>query len=205
MKLFKKLFLLLCLFSGLLLRADELLDISRELDFFENAFVTAAGEPVTSENHRQVEKRLRDFHSRLVQFQRKLQKQRVPRIPNFVTYSMELKRVFGNFGILNKKKGKLPYLKQTGMKDYTRVFLRTVRQQAREKGQPRPRTATLKNVNVQAYCAWLDDVAQANIALISKKKFIKAATRNALESYILNIVGLRKCVVVLAQNKFYKP
>ena len=88
MKLFKKLFLLLCLFSGLLLRADELLDISRELDFFENAFVTAAGEPVTSENHRQVEKRLRDFHSRLVQFQRKLQKQRVPRIPNFVTYSM---------------------------------------------------------------------------------------------------------------------
>ena len=222
MTLFKS---FLCLFSGTLLFfsacAGDLTDFSRELDFIELSFAHAALQPATSENRLHVERRIMDFHTRLLAFYRKLQRQKVPGIPNFLAPAMTLKRTFESIKYTGSDV-RIPRFKGTGMSHYYREYQRYLRDKnmGEKKSRSERKYPTLKTVNIDSYKAWLDRTAQNYIQSLkryssrsssgskrkkrSSSRGLPGATRQQLEDYVLQIVKLRLCFVQLAQNKFYK-
>lgn len=185
------------------LHADELLDISRDIDFLESAFIPAAETAKTSENYKVVEMRLADFHSRLSRLNQKLHENQVKGYPNFIRYSAELNEIYTHYGLRPRKETRAPRFKHTGMGDYTKVFLRNLRSMHKGKRKDLPRSATLKNINLNAYFAWLDEIGQRNMDIIRNRKNISIRRKRYLEKYVLCIINLRKSTAKLARNPYY--
>ena len=186
------------------LHADELLAISREIDFLESAFIPAAESAKTSENYREIEMRLANFHTRLSRLNKRLHENQVTGYPNFIRYSAELNEIYTNYGLRPRKESRAPRFKHTGMGDYTKVFLRNLRSQHKGKRKDLPRSATLKNINLDAYFAWLDEIGQRNMDIIRNRKNISVRRKRYLEKYVQSIISLRKSTAKLARNPYYK-
>lgn len=215
------------LLAGILLlfavSGGELADLSRELDYLELSFIHAALQPETSENRKNVQTRLQNFHNRLIRFERKLKQKRVPGIPNFLQPAGQLVLEFQQLSFTGNG-FRLPRYKGTSLGHYSKTYneyLRDINTLKGTKTRGSRAVPTLKNVPIDNYRAWLDRQTQYYIQSLrryssrsesrksSKNKKnsrnkISTKTINILERNIINIANLRLCLVKIAQNKFYK-
>ena len=201
----------------------ELADLSRELDYLELSFLHAAMQPETSENRKNVQTRLQNFHNRLIRFERKLKQKRVPGIPNFLQPAGQLVLEFQQLSFTGNG-FRLPRYKGTSLGHYSRTYneyLRDINTLKGTKTRGSRAVPTLKNVPIDNYRAWLDRQTQYYIQSLRRRSSgrgsgrgsgkggrsnYKASTKtiNILERNIINIANLRLCLVKIAQNKFYK-
>jgi hypothetical protein len=215
------------LFAGILLlfavSGGELAELSRELDYLELSFIYAAFQPEMSENRKNVEKRLLNFHNRLIRFERKLKQKKIPGIPNFLNPVGQLVldfRALSFSGYIPR----LPRYKGTSLGHYCRAYneyLRDINNLEGKKTRGGRAVPTLKNIPLENYRAWLDRRTQEYIQSLRRysqrssrgsrnnkggRSNYKASTKtiNILEKNIVNIANLRLCLALIAQNKFYK-
>ena len=201
----------------------ELADLSRELDYLELSFLHAAMQPETSENRKNVQTRLQNFHSRLIRFERKLKQKRVPGIPNFLQPAGQLVLEFQQLSFTGSG-FRLPRYKGTSLGHYSKAYneyLRDINRLEGKKGRGSRAVPTLKNVPIDNYRAWLDRQTQYYIQSLRRyssrsesrkssknrknsRNRVSTKTINILERNIINIANLRLCLVKIAQNKFYK-
>ena len=201
----------------------ELADLSRELDYLELSFLYAAMQPETSENRKNVQTRLQNFHNRLIRFERKLKQKRIPGIPNFLHPAGQLVLEFQQLSFTGSG-FRLPRYKGTSLGHYSRTYneyLRDINTLKGTKTRGSRAVPTLKNVPIDNYRAWLDRQTQYYIQSLRRRSSgrgsgrgsgkggrsnYKASTKtiNILERNIINIANLRLCLVKIAQNKFYK-
>ena len=199
----------------------ELADLSRELDYIELSFIHAAMQSEMSENRKNVQTRLQNFHNRLIRFDRKLKKERVPGIPNFLKPAGQLVLEFQTLSFVTNSP-RLPRYKGTSLGHYSKVYneyLRDVNTLEGKKKRSSRAVPTLKNIPIDNYRAWLDRRTQEYIQSLKRysssgsrgikkggRSTYKASTKtiNVLERNIINIANLRLCLVKIAQNKFYK-
>ena len=99
----------------------ELADLSRELDYIELSFIHAAMQSEMSENRKNVQTRLQNFHNRLIRFDRKLKKERVPGIPNFLKPAGQLVLEFQTLSFVTNSP-RLPRYKGTSLGHYSKVY-----------------------------------------------------------------------------------
>ena len=201
----------------------ELADLSRELDYIELSFLHAAMQPETSENRKNVQTRLQNFHSRLIRFERKLKQKRVPGIPNFLQPAGQLVLAFQQLSFTGSSP-RLPRYKGTSLGCYSKAYneyLRDINRLEGKKSRGSRAVPTLKNVPIDNYRAWLDRQTQYYIQSLRRyssrsesrkssknrkntRNRVSTKTINILERNIINIANLRLCLVKIAQNKFYK-
>ena len=215
------------LLAGILLlfavSGGELADLSRELDYLELSFVHAALQPEMSENRKNVQTRLQNFHNRLIRFERKLKQKRIPGIPNFLHPAGQLVLEFQQLSFTGNG-FRLPRYKGTSLGHYSKTYneyLRDINTLKGTKTRGSRAVPTLKNVPIDNYRAWLDKQTQYYIQSLRRRSSgrgsgrgsgkggrsnYKASTKtiNILERNIINIANLRLCLVKIAQNKFYK-
>ncbi|MBE6394502.1 MAG: hypothetical protein E7044_10680 [Lentisphaerae bacterium] len=203
----------------------ELADLSRELDYIELSFIHAAMQPEMSENRKNVQTRLQNFHNRLIRFERKLRQKRVPGIPNFLNPAGQLVLEFQQLSFTGNSP-RLPRYKGTSLGHYSKAYneyLRDINSLEGKKTRGSRAVPTLKNIPIDNYRAWLDRRTQEYIQNLRRysrrnsrssgrgsgkggRSNYKASTKtiNILERNIVNIANLRLCLVKIAQNKFYK-
>ena len=227
MSVFKKtLFLSIFLLLTAVLQGGDLAVLSKDLDFIEYSFAHAALQPSTSENRKNVEQRLNNFYSKLLIFLKKLQAQRVPKIPNFLEPANRLNLVFKNLGYTTTT-ARLPRNRGTSLGNYSRTYneyLRDINRLEGKKGKSRQTTPTLKTIPLANYRAWLDRVTQDYIQSLRKiskssnstnsrkrsksrnrnSNYLSTNTINLLEEYAVSVAKLRLYFAIIAQNKFYK-
>jgi hypothetical protein len=197
--------------------AGELDALARELDDIERNFWTAAAMPSDSIAKEELNAKIRSYRIKIMDFQQKLQRSRIPNAPNLLAPCVDLQTVFELV-----KPSQIPgwgvSLRETGMSAYQREFQRSQRFKQKNT-RDLPKYPTLKLVNAVSYASWVDSVCQSNLQRLrvrydrsgrsgKKNKHgsrpLSSAIRNSFETYILAIARLRAGFVSLAQNKFYQ-
>ena len=222
----KTFFTLFLLLLTAIVSGGELDRFSKELDFIEYSFLYAASQPHSSENRRDVEKRLNAFYMDLMSFYRKIK--HIPKIPNFMGPAANLPRIFRDLGDSLVGASSLPRIRGTALGNYNRTYneyLRDINKLSGKKGNSRTTVPTLKTLPLANYKAWLDRVTQDYIRSFSKirkatrynksgnsssrknnheRNYLSTQTRSKLEEYAVSIAQLRLCFAIIAQNKLYK-
>ena len=225
----KTFFTAVLLLLTVIVSGGDLARFSKELDFIEYGFLYAATQPYSSENRKDVERRINQFYFDLLSFYKKVKK--LPNIPNFLEPAGNLPRIFRDLGDVLVGARQLPRNRGTALGNYSRTYneyLRDINKLSGKKGNSRTNVPTLKTLPLANYKAWLERVTQDYIHNLHKirkantyntrntnrnrnrnknrsysSNQLSATTLSRLEEYAQSIAKLRLCFAIISQNKLY--
>ena len=201
--------LLLAFAAGI--RAGEAEQLFRMLDQIERDFWTAAAIPSTDPIHKEADQKLRKFHFRIGELQRKIHRQNLKYQPNLAAPCMVLIDVF-NTTSANSLRNDTIRLSGTGMGDYQKEFTKLQRHKRTKGTQNLPKYPSLKTINRTAYSSWVQAVYRQNTQKIrnyaqsgkKKKNRIDNRLKNNFGRYAIAIAELRSGLVALAQDPTFQ-